>query len=735
MKSRPFSFVQSLRTDIGKVRKENQDSYAAVIADDWILLVVCDGMGGTKGGSVASILAVEVILKRLSPESQMPNIASVQRAMEEANAVLHTYGKQHEGFEEMGTTALVFFCGPASCFVAHVGDSRLYRMRKGTLEQLTRDHTWVQELVDSGAMEASNAEKSPVSHLLTRAFGTREDVEIEIRKLEHPQEGDFYFLCSDGLYGSVSQEEMSTTASTVSASTVDETVEALLDRALDSGGKDNITVAGLYIVSSQKKSQKKDSSTGKSLPPVRMMVSGKSGIDIDQLLYEIDDTANPLLDIADETSREVSPELLSGKSTFHQNTSFISFFVFGIFLSVVVMLFIAVQKQEPLQYAEDVSQVSESIIDEAGLARLNEVRAAVEQRKAFEVSSVFSVSPSPFSEINLTRSYFDDVSRKFYTLSSEAPHITLPVSQKLLPDERPVRPIVWEHEEERIERFRKGSGAVRQIERKRAAPAPKKETFENSEEAPVPAILSTDEIHSVIEEKELLRSRIADTDEKILQLSLRSIEERDILVKDLHLKVSILNDELLEIRQEDERLHRQVLHLKTFMEEVELGNFMQIAERLLPFEPALEVSIKHIRRLEREVGNTRRVLERTDDEIALANKLSTLMREKGDTEVHFQAKLRALIEKRINTVNIHRSLLKYLVHVLTFQRNASVRAVGYLNAYTELGGERARELLRNLTEERDSLYSQFSILQKMLSDSDEIKHNRVMYLKMAKLDY
>lgn len=736
MKSSSLSFVQSYKTDIGKIRKENQDSYAVVRSDDWSLLVVCDGMGGTKGGSIASILAIEVILKRLSLESRTPDLKSVQKAMEEANQVLYVYGKGHEGLEEMGTTALVFFCSANSSFVCHVGDSRLYRLRGSFLEQITKDHTWVQELVDSGAMAPVNAEKSPVSHLLTRAFGTKEDIEIESQVLDKPKAEDFYFLCSDGLYGAISSELIRETVLPAKAENIDVVLDSLVKHALDAGGKDNITITALYVDAAQTK----EKLLGKT---PEIVISGNSGIDIDQLLYDINERASMLSAIADEVSRDISPELLSDKNVSQSQTSFITVFILGVFCSVVVLLYLTIKKEDDLIASSGEGAhggPSFVVSDKQSQQRLSRVRAAVEESKNQEIVSAFSMSPSPFADVKYVQTYLDELVDGFYLVSKSVPQVALPIKRRG-GDEKPVRPIVWENEAELLEQFRgntrKNTHENFQVNREEEGKADKviPGSLDSLPSDSKTSILSNEESITLIEEKEAVRFRLAEADEKIRQLGIRNKKEKESRLKDLQIRSEILNDDILEMNKEDDRLRKQILHLESFKKEVEAGNFIQIAERLVPFENSLRIALQQVRNINQEIVNIRRILKNTNDEIVLAQKLSALLRDKTRVESSLRSSLKTIIDFRESRIHNHRGLLKYAVALLSYQRNFVLRSIGYLNAYTDLHADRVHELAKSMTAERDALYLKLETLQKTLSDKEEIERSTILYKKIGMLDF
>jgi serine/threonine protein phosphatase PrpC len=734
MKLPGISIVQSIKTDIGKVRKENQDSYASIQTNEWSLLIVCDGMGGTAGGSLASILAVEVILKRLSPESEVPTPSSLKKVIEEANSVLHTYGKKHEGLEEMGTTVLAFFCSKKTSFVCHVGDSRLYRVRKKSIEQLTRDHTWVQELVDSGAMEPESAERSPVSHLLTRALGTRDEVEVEVQMLDTPQAGDLYILCTDGLYNLVSSESILECTSNLKANMLDAALDALISMALVAGGKDNITIGTMLI---QKEKSPDDPSVSLLSKVPDIQVSGRSGIEIDPLLYEIDTPLEPLLDIAEKVKNEI-PLALVNEQNVRNSFGMFHFFLFGVVVSVVFMLFLNVKTNErPSSEGQDeagaVLTEESPGLDSAIVARLNEVRAAYAAREKAEYKAVFSISPSPLSDEGYLRTMLDARASEFFDIPSSSPQIRLPKPREEKLAARPVRPIVWENEMDLLQKFKAQA-------QEGGAPDQKKrtvidETDPLDDQVKVKKLLLSDaERRAIIEEKELLRVRILDTDEKIRQLEITSVEQKDKRVEMLTMRLSVLNDEINEVQLEDDRLKRQGKILLQFKSEVEAGNEIQIAERMISFEESLREEVKEINTISSEVSKIKKIITQADDQIILANKLASLSRELERVKNNLKERILELIDVKVHDILEHRANLLFLANLLSFEINSTTRALGILNAYTELTDPRRRELFAFLTEERKELYSRLQELSVSVSDKEEYLYDAGVFKRIAKRD-
>lgn len=237
-------------TDRGRVRPKNEDSILVDPVHGFALLA--DGVGGYNAGEVASHMAVTVIAEGLRPalrERQTagaPDIASLlQHEIEATNAAIHHAGLSHPAYAGMATTlvAAVFHDGRVT--VGHVGDSRLYRLRGGVLEALTRDHSVVQEQVDRGILSPQAARLSPQAHLITRALGNEATVEVELHEYA-ALPGDVYLLCSDGLFNAVEEDGIRDVVEGYGAD-VQGAAQHLVRMANDNGGWDNVSVIVVRI--------------------------------------------------------------------------------------------------------------------------------------------------------------------------------------------------------------------------------------------------------------------------------------------------------------------------------------------------------------------------------------------------------------------------------------------------------------------------------------------------------
>ena len=279
--------THAMLTHRGRVRPGNEDTCAA--APEVGAYIVCDGMGGAAAGEIASRLAADTFLAYVSAEppanakgmAQMVKPqARLNAAVEAANEAVYRQSRSSPEFLGMGTTLVALLYAPipaltmgsngrsarrtasshgnsrasdpATLWLAHVGDSRCYRLRRGRLEQLTGDHSLVEEQLRAGQITAAQAAVSPMRNLITRAIGSQVTVEAEIQS-HHPQPGDLYLLASDGLTHEISDEEIAEVLGEIPAlrtkAGLTRACEMLIAAANRNGGHDNITVLLVAVTS------------------------------------------------------------------------------------------------------------------------------------------------------------------------------------------------------------------------------------------------------------------------------------------------------------------------------------------------------------------------------------------------------------------------------------------------------------------------------------------------------
>lgn len=232
-------------TDRGKLREKNEDCCIAKKTGDYTLLILADGMGGHKGGETASRCAIEAVLsfmesrltKKLLPGQIMMLLSD---AMEEANSEIYNLSVKNDSLGGMGTTAEVCVLNENAAYIAHIGDSRVYKVTgNGEITRLTKDHSLVEYMIDTGAITPEEAASHPQRNVIMRALGIAESAEADILS-EKLQKGDRLLLCSDGLTNMLDEETIARVICTEESA--ESSAQKLVQLANDAGGADNITV-------------------------------------------------------------------------------------------------------------------------------------------------------------------------------------------------------------------------------------------------------------------------------------------------------------------------------------------------------------------------------------------------------------------------------------------------------------------------------------------------------------
>lgn len=246
MNSERMRVATAAATDVGRKRSGNEDSYAVEVmapAGDRpgvTLLVVCDGMGGSNAGEVASRMTVDTVLRAFAEDPSPDAGEALGRAVQMANGEVWEHNRSRADLQGMGTTCTALAIRPEEAVVAHVGDSRAYLVRGGRIRQITQDHSLVAQLVARKQITPEEARKDPRRNVVTRSVGVAPAVEPDVVRLEEPpRPGDTFLLCSDGLHGQLSDLDLARIAS---GESLERACRELIRLGNERGGPDNITV-------------------------------------------------------------------------------------------------------------------------------------------------------------------------------------------------------------------------------------------------------------------------------------------------------------------------------------------------------------------------------------------------------------------------------------------------------------------------------------------------------------
>ncbi|MDE0881982.1 MAG: Stp1/IreP family PP2C-type Ser/Thr phosphatase [Myxococcota bacterium] len=243
-------------TDVGLVREGNEDSF--LVDSDLGLFIVADGMGGHRAGEHASSMSIDVVRRVLGerqtelekqtqvdgePREDSPAVNVLRDAMQEANATVFAAGAADPNLKGMGTTVTSALILGQQAFIGHVGDSRAYLLRQGQLYQVTMDHSLVAEQVRLGLMTEAQSRVSQYRNIITRSVGVDAEVEVDLYYVSL-EEGDLLLLCSDGLNGMITDEQI---ADVLRQHLADQCPKALVELACEHGGEDNITAVCVFV--------------------------------------------------------------------------------------------------------------------------------------------------------------------------------------------------------------------------------------------------------------------------------------------------------------------------------------------------------------------------------------------------------------------------------------------------------------------------------------------------------
>lgn len=293
-------------SDVGMRRANNQDSLIAVTADNrerfarrGHLFVVADGMGAHAAGELASRMAVDKIPQHYLQPSSLPAPDALQQAVQEANSEIYRRGQSNPEFHNMGTTVSTLSVLPEGAVIAHVGDSRVYRLRDGVFEQMTFDHSLVWEMEASGQVHPDSALSRAIpKNVITRSLGPSRDVVVDMEGPWPIQQGDRFLLCSDGLTGQVDDSEI---GALLDCLPPERAVRVLVDLANLRGGPDNTSVIAVHVTgdlqgaAGQAVAAPASSNPATAQPPLAFLIAAGAGLMAAAVLSLIEQMRIPMV--------------------------------------------------------------------------------------------------------------------------------------------------------------------------------------------------------------------------------------------------------------------------------------------------------------------------------------------------------------------------------------------------------------------------------------------------------
>ena len=353
-------FHSSVRTDVGRKRTDNQDSYGVLHSNDVAFYVVADGMGGANGGATASAMAVNMLARGVASAKESLSTAFLKQKIIHCNTRVFQTSREQEELTGMGSTVVCLALTSSKAFYSHAGDSRLYLIRNSQIQQLTRDHTLVQDLLDSGTIKPDQSINNSIGHMLTEVVGHTNSIQIEASEIKDgAKPGDKFLLCCDGVTNYVKDDEF---INIIQNNSPVEATNILIDLSNKRGGKDNSTAIVIHVEDYNKLDQIQES-TGITIPAISsedihlstdLYINGMGEFDLQSTSTENSDSENLIIPETEHLQTPPSYPAHSGKSV-------ISSILLVTFLGMILGLalgfsFVSYQNSEIQQTGEQISK-------------------------------------------------------------------------------------------------------------------------------------------------------------------------------------------------------------------------------------------------------------------------------------------------------------------------------------------------------------------------------------------
>lgn len=725
---RGYKFRESVKTDIGLRRNENQDAYGIAHTSATSFFVVADGMGGARGGATASAMAINVIINEAIKQNGIITRPSLKHAIEKANEAIYSRSKANENLQGMGTTVVALAFVNECAIIAHVGDSRIYRLRNEELTQLTRDHTLVQELVDSGALPPEEAENHPIAHMLTRSLGPAPEVEVDIQALVDPtQVGDKFLLCSDGLYNLVTDEEIS---QHLLEETPDVANEKLIALALERGGTDNVTVEILEVCGFDDESLAVEYpppgelrfvfSEGVAAPEIRSILEQQDSAQLDDLngdtLKNIpivediaeEDEAVALADIGQDalsdTDVSVETPAIENRSVQLRLQASV-FFVVGLTAGIFGFFLYQYSGVKTVGLPTQETATVPKVQPDGELA--HDLTALQNRQPNTEISSdlpstVASTIPS-MSSNRVSMRHLEFVAA---LALPDAPDIQ--VRDPVIANIKPNRPIVWDNEEQKLQRILNAQSQV--LPAVQVDPQPKQ-----------PTLLTSQERKEYLREKSLLRDRISDIDSKLQVLGVISRAQSDEIAVSVNKKAQEKSDKIINLRHQVNKIGDEAVIWHSRLDLVRGSSAVRLAEDVSAQYPELKPVFDAYSRASEHYAIASEQWYEEPNNIAFSTEMNVRARENEQAKVALEQSLTKFVTERMKHIDGQVAELKLSEDLLVIRRDQLSRFEGYLRGFTEISATRKKEIRDGYYKQRGSYAERLNELKNQISDSREVK--------------
>jgi len=732
---RVFKFRDAVVTDVGKKRNENQDAFSIAHTEKVSLYIVADGMGGARGGATASSLAVNIITGEAFSKNGELTLDTLKTAIEKSNRVIHAKSIEDRELSGMGTTLIALAIRGTKAIVAHVGDSRIYRIRDKKIELLTKDHTLVQELVDSGAIKEGEADSHPIAHMLTRSLGPIDTVDVEIREIEGSiDEKDRFLLCSDGLYNLVSNEEILEKVNKLSPQ---EATDELLKMALERGGSDNITIEIVETLLS-------DHPFKVSYPSgttVDVTVSGEVEVEnVDALIAEVSKDSTKPKETSSAKHEDIELDELFTEDRLDEQGEFVFedegsefkkiraglMLMVGVMLSTLAYSFVKYGSVKELRLAskgetaqglaeskmlEGEVEVKEVIKDTVNKELVQSIPTESKENETVEikVEKPLNTEPVPSpeliakqEEVKKTNILISKVARIASDKRVGKPPVVI-ASKNTADKSEADRPIIWENEQSKLKTLQE-NGFKDTQEKVPVATVSVENTYSKDGKKPL----------QIVKDKINLREKIKDLDAKLSFLKFKDEQSSSKVKNSLSQQLDDTNKALSALVEKQESTFADIKDLKRTGKKVKI------------VKAKVDGRVLSTAKVEQRLANARKNYELSQQrwredprDLALASQMSAYSRELDAAKRESTAKVESSHSESISDLRERYAIQGVTIEDLERMQGTISRHIGYLEAHTEIAEDRVANLRDQYLGERATAVAELEQIKAFLGDDKE----------------
>ncbi len=738
----------AMSSNVGLQRTENQDSFGFAQSANSNLFVVADGMGGARGGGTASAMAVNLIVNKAFDNEGKVEETALVNAISLSNQVIFTRSKLEPHLHGMGTTVVAVVVDKEKVLVAHVGDSRVYFLRDRKLKQVTRDHTLVQELIDNGALDPANAESYPISHMLTRSLGPLENVKIDISVMPHPQAGDKFLLCSDGLYNHLGNQELEDILNTSFGKSAIIELEHL---ALDDGGSDNLTIQLIEFKESAAETVPEKNLNGSSEKYIfsEMNISEIQGYSFNDYVEKVlsgqpmehvevhhdnfednlssIEQINPPESVQDVNTKEFIQTLTPEKST---KRSYSQLFLGVSLILLVAVISVTLKKEFHEKPALKEKDISRTPVTTAGVTTIDTVPVVpqdedlaekqLEERKELIASlekdlkneesqplkketelliddEIFANEEKPLDP-EVQKIIAEQVAWASDYFVSESPIISLGNSSSSEPNQ----PVDWKEEKNLMKII---SSSI------------KKEEIQTQE---LPQLRTIEENKELALKKQELRNKIFDVDLKIAMLFFENEKEARFksnrLLGDIKGADTVID--LLETQLDNEK--EKLKRWQFFVKKLEQQTPLRLADSLYHLSPEVRQKRKAYSELTENYLQAVETWQNNPKDAQAASYMNLMSKEIKTKKVELENEVRNAIQNGLLEAEERIKKIKFNLSNIETRKDQLYHHIGFLKVFAVTPKGKKREYQNRLLDQRKSFFQELKNLRNGFSDNEEI---------------